>query len=190
MQPGVIWIGPHSRVAFFPAGSDADVDTSVHDTLRYAREIQTLRDAKDFSGADARRVIVEGVGGQVRNIRCGTVVVEASKYDVCRKHPIPDWMGASSWVRPDEVGDRKVVETCYNQDGSVHSVLVMNWADHPNLETARSMGLPDALWTESGQHNITLSGDAMWFLEQMAAIDRCIMGQIVSAAINELVKEL
>lgn len=161
---------------FAPVGSVFDPDGPIHkamDAARYAVWIQEARDAENYSRADEVREMAERFRCVVRQTKAGTHVLDGEREDIAKLHPVevPAWGGRGEWVDPDKVCGRKVLEACYEMGtDNIVSYRVANWDQHPNFELAKSLGLPTALWSASGQ-SVT---DYWWFCGQIAAIEAAI----------------
>lgn len=129
-----------------------------------------------------------GFGDHVVIDRDGTTVVQGPDDEIARKVRIPDWGGYSEWVTPEEVDGRHILETCFKHDlpGEVHSYKVANWRQHPNFAVAEAMGLPTAIWSETGQSTIESSGDAWWLASQLKAIESVLLRQGIADIVARL----
>jgi len=169
------WFGRWPGVAIAWSGVSMDeVSLDAPRAQEYAVRLQYYRDIKNYQEADLLRGKIQSLGGVVRSTKDYTLVADSLPINFTH---IPDFSGFSSYVEPSEVGGRKILETVYEPDWvsgipTVYSYKVANWKDHPNLEVARKMGLPDTIWTEAGQMTIEKSTSIYWLFEQMDHVER------------------
>jgi hypothetical protein len=185
-------IGNRSSASVSRAGCRFDPDDPIWqaaDEPRYATWIQQARDDKNFGRADEVRSMALSFGAIVELGKDHTAIFQGDQDDFAALMPhAPSWSGYSEWVTPDNVRGRHILEYCRHPlhalsqrlDGmtakekprsAVHSIKVANWRDHPNLEAARAMGLPVALWTAEGQATLEASHDIYWAFQQMDAVE-------------------
>lgn len=112
----------------------------------------------------------------------GTFVIEGRDTNIQAKFTVPSFFGCKSWVPYHDRFEGPILDKLWRpiRDGYqdipiLLSVLVMNWRDHPNLMMARKLGLPDALWTESGQITLAMATSTSWFNDQWEGIEKAML---------------
>lgn len=165
----------------------SNVTSFISDAERYAVEIQNLRDSKGYALSDEKVDFVKKVGCTVILKKNSTHVFEGPIEDRVDKS-VPDFFPAYEWVNLDEIGDRKVIDKCYNyMSDTLHSVLVIPEGDHPNIVEAKEKNLPIALWSESGQVNLIKSKSTDWFNQQITKVNKTIVSNFIQKVIDETI---
>lgn len=170
------WMTDRAVVGLAVTGCAFDPNDPMYqasDAPRYACWIQAARDRKDYAEADRIRAMAVRFGCRVQMDKAQVTVFDGRDEEwETLAPPMPDFSGYREWVEPRREAGRKVIDLSYVMGGQkrVASIAVANWDDHPNLALAQSIGLPDALWSATGQQTLDNMISTDWFDQQWEAI--------------------